>query len=574
MSSMISSLVVGFLLVFSFANAQSNGVPKLDLETQFYEEVAEDSLGQEVKVDSFLSEIPDGLSNKHITPECDPHRFEDRLLKTKISTAEYYVKVKDFFAKCSGEFTANSTLGVLGLLKFARYQYNFLSHPQVKEFVVKLPNGTRVPGILALKTDPRPRPLVIVKCGVFCSAAQTASMKTYLMHLFDQSPFNVLMLANQTGIDYIYHNKRVSLGGWTEGYEALQVGKWMREKWEYKDRISSIHLMGISLGGNAAVMGASYNDRFPMNDGRKVFNSVTAICPVVSLKPTLERLFGSKSVGRVFSVVSKRHFKAARNFVSDVPDLITDEKIPSSRFDMADFIGTLAATSLKRRGVDIPNTESFFKANNFWNLKAPVETPMLVWASKDDMIVHNDINAAVVEHDNYYEKSSNVGVLNFKYGNHCAFSSSYGTQISAAVLRTFVLAHSPEFVDEYNHKEILPWPFAFENLGPEYEHVGQSWNFYSRSERVKVSFRLFDWKKSESCRKKGPWKAEGECISTKEYWLPISSLKVLGAKVPTTDSEAQALTREFNTKIEFRIDGHPLNGTNQNKFYMTWKSRF
>ncbi|AFY00541.1 hypothetical protein [Bdellovibrio bacteriovorus] len=577
MSLQIFSMFVGIGIASSLtlsAQAQSLAdAPKVDLETQFYQELAKEAGADVPQTKGIFEEVPDGLSTKEITPACDPRRFEDSIIGKKLSTAQYYNVARAYFAKCSGELTQKSWTGLLGLLKFSKFQYPFFSHPQVKEFMVKLPDGTRVPGVLALKQDARPRPLVIVKCGVFCSASQSASMKSYLMHLFDQSPFNVLLLANQTGMDYIYYNKRVTLGGWSEGYEAIEVGKWMMEKWEHKDRISSLHLMGISLGGNAAVMGAAFNDKYLLPNGRKVYNSVTAICPVISLRPTLDHLYGTQVVGRAFAKMTKEHFKEARNYVADVPDLITDNHIPSNRKDMADYIGSLASTSLQRRGI-ASTTPAFFKSNNFWNLKEEVKTPLMVWASKDDSVVNNRINAEVMEHDDLYEKSANVGVLNLKYGNHCGFSSSYGAQASAAVLRTFVLTHSPEFVDTYNTKQEMPWTFGFKKLGSQFEHIGQSWHFYSNSNQAKVVFRLFNWNGGSECADKGPWSGSGTCTSTREFWVPISSLSKLGARVPRTDAEAQALTREFNTKVEFRIKGHPLNGTYSSDFYMTWRSHF
>lgn len=579
MSSPIFSMFVGTMFVLSSisipaARAQSGRAgPASEIESEFYEELAKDS-GQDVPmIKGIFQEVPDGLSTKVITPSCDPRRFEDSVIGKKMSTSQYHKAVQAYFKKCSGELTKNSWKGVLGLLKFGKYQYPFLSHPQVREFMVKLADGTRVPGILALKQDPRPRPLVIVKCGVFCSAAQTPSLKSYLMHLFDQSPFNVLLLANQTGMDYIYYNKRVTLGGWSEGYEVLEVGKWMLKNWEYKERISSLHLMGISLGGNAAVMGAAFNDKYLLPSGNKVFNSVTAICPVVSLRPTLEYLYGSTIVGRIFAKMTRQHFTEARNYVTDVPDLITDDRIPSKRYEMADYIGTLASESLQRRSIASTPT-SFFKSNNFWNWKEEVKTPLLVWASEDDMVVNNRLNAEVIKNDDVYEKSGHVGVLNLKYGNHCAFSSAYGAQASAAVLRTFVLNHSPEFVDEYAYKKQKPWSLGFKKLGSQYEHIGQNWNFYSNSDQVKVTFKIFNWLGGDSCAAEGPWSGKSECVTSREYWLPISSLQEMGGRVPRTEAEAQALTREFNTKIEFRIKGHPLNGTHSHEFYMAWRNHF
>lgn len=575
MTSKVISICVS-IIFFTTNVAHAQGVPEsvtLDSDTKFYEGLAQDGEKDISTQMTILADVPDGLSNKDMSPQCDPRRLEDDVLNKKMTLSQYYSTVKKYFSQCSGELTQNTFLGKLGLLKFSRVIYPFLSHPQISEFMIKLPDGTKVPGILAMKKDPKPRPLVIVKCGVFCSAAETSSLKNYMMHLFDQSPFNVLILANQTGMDYIFYNKRMTIGGWGEGYESLQVGKWMLEKWENRDRISSIHLMGISLGGNAAVLGASYNDKFPLASGKKVFNSVTAICPVVSLRPTLDTLYKSLIVGSLFTKMTKGHFSEASSYVTDVPDMLAADKFPRQKEEFTKYIGTLAVTSMNRRGI-ATDLNTFYKSTNFWNLKEEVKTPMLVWASKDDSVVNNRLNAAVVEHDDMYEKSANVGVVNLQYGDHCGFATAYGAQASATVLRTFVLQNSPEFLPSYNVKQNLPWKFGFKKMGPQYEHVGQTWKFTSGSDKVKVSFRVFNWSSNEECSSKGPWGASASCVTSHDYWVPLSSFSSLGARVPRTEAEAQALTREFNTKIEFRVSGHPLNGTNSKDFYMTWRSHF
>lgn len=569
-------IFIFWLFLWGSIQTFAQSVPQIfdrETETRLYQRLTADLEETQIPKKGFLEEIPDGLSTKDIEPQCDPRRFEDSVIGQNLTTSDYFVRLRRYFSSCQRELTVNSPKGKWGLLKFSRFIYPFLSHPQVSEFLINLPDGTKVPGVLALKKDPRPRPLVIVKCGVFCSAAQTASVKSYLMHLFDQSPFNVLILANQTGMDYIYHNKRISIGGWTEGFEALQVGKWMQEKWELRDRISSVHLMGISLGGNAAVLGASYNEFYRLQNGKRVFNSVTAICPVVSLKPTLDKLYDGLFVGKVFAITTKEHFLEAKKYIKDVPELILEETLPQNPRAYPEFIGRLAAESLSRRGSNIDDV-TFFKKNNFWNYPIISETPMLIWASRDDSVVSNRYNAQAIQYDDQYEQLPHVSVLNLKYGEHCGFSAVYGAQASAAVLRTFVLQHSPEFMQDYAKKRTLAWPFKFPRLPSEYEHVGQTWMFQKGSTEVKVSFRIFNWLAEGECGELGPWAAPKQCTQSWDYKVPISSLAVMGARVPQTDAEAQALTREFNTKVEFRISGHPLNGTNSDKFFMSWRSYF
>ncbi|MDG0818065.1 alpha/beta hydrolase family protein [Bdellovibrio svalbardensis] len=572
MTAMMFNFVLSVLFISVATQAQTVSSKNDNREAQFLTEVAQKADPDQATTQSFLEEIPDGLSTKDISPACDPKIFEDSVLSKKRSSAEYFKLAKDYFKRCEYELSARSPKGVIALLKYSMYKYPFLQHPQVSEFTMKLSNGVQLPAIMALKQDGRPRPLVVVKCGTFCSASESPSMKAYLMSLFDQSPFNVVLLASQTGLDYMALNHVVQLGGYSEGYEALLAGKWLKEQWAYRDRISSMHLMGISLGGSAAIYGATYNDMYPQTDGSKVFSSVAAICPVVSLKPTLEHLYSSFIVGPIFAKLTKNQFMDARGDLADVPDLLVEGRIPKKTAEMADFLGELTSTSLQRRGI-ASTPSSYFKSNNFWNLRTKIQTPMLVWASKNDIIVNNKINARVIEQDDYYEKSPNVGVLNLSYGSHCGFHGAYGPLAASTVLRTFVMSHSPEFSANYQ-QNTTPWNFGFKKMYSVEEHVGQSFEFASKSSDVKVSFRIFNWS-GKQCQEQGPWAGNGMCITTKSYTVPVTSLKQLGARVPRNNIEAQTLSREFNTKVEFRTkDQKPLNGSSASEFVMTWRTAF
>ncbi|MBO9666899.1 MAG: hypothetical protein J7501_08810 [Bdellovibrio sp.] len=566
MASLKFNVIALLILISSVANAQKLTSSSESGETDFWLSVTRALDPSALSVQDIFTSVPSSQNYKDISPECDPKFFEDSVLAKKKNTPEYFKALKEYFSECQLELSQRSPKGALSLARMALDEYYFLQHPQVKKFVITLNNGTKVPAIMALKQDPTPRPLVILKCGVFCGATQSPMMKNYLIQLFDQAPFNVVLLANQTGMDYLYANSSLSLGGWGEGFESLQVGKWLREKWEYRERISSVHLMGMSLGGNAAVFGASYNDLYPMEDGKKVFSSVVAICPVMTLKPTLEVLYNDNTVGTVFTEMTKSQFRGARDHLTDIPDLLTDDKFPK-KSGMPDYLGSLASTSLQRRGI-ASTPASYFKNNNFWNLTHRIETPMLVWASKDDIVVSNKLNAQVMEKDEYYQNAPNVAVLNLNYGSHCAFSSAYGYQAASVVLRTFVLAHSPEFVDHYKRVEV-PWTFGFSKLNSIFVHVGQTWKFEAKSDKAKVTFRIFNWRATDACFVEGPWGETGKCVNERSYDIPIASLKVFGGRIPRNEVEAQVLTREFNSKVEFLSKGQPLNGTSNSEFVMS-----
>ncbi len=327
--------------------------------------------------------------------------------------------------------------------------------------------------------------------------------------------------------------------------------------------------MGISLGGSAAVFGAAYNDTYKKAYGKNLFNSVAAICPVISLRTTLDYLYSSPALGQVFWYKTRQHLLGARAHLTDVPDMISQTKIPLQGF-MAGYLGDLAAASLSRRGIAMTRDQYFYN-NDFWSLKTIPTTPTLVWGSKNDPVVNYNINANRA--DGYFAGSKYSGVLGLEDGSHCAFASAYGSAASAAVLRTFVLKNSPEFITSQYTKNSTKVSVALTKLTSKEVHVTQAWEFTKDSDKVVLSFKVFDGSDS-TCASKGPWSASEDCKTTHRFTYPVSAFKSLGARMPATETEAQALTREFNTKVEFRTSKTPLNGTNSSEIYASWRAGY
>lgn len=505
-----------------------------------------------------------------VKSECDPKRLDELVDKNKTSK-KFYTDVKAYFKRCNRDLTKGGWRGPASLVKFAQNKYPFFEHSLIKPFQIPAGDGVVVPAVLALKPGSTPRPLVIVKLGVFSPALDVTSARNYMMHLYDQTPFHVVFLANQTGLDYIATNKRVSLGGWSEGAEALQAAIWLKNNEELSSKFSSMHLMGISLGGNAAVFGAAYNDAYKKQTGIKIFNSVTAICPVITLKNTLDKLYQDSLVGSVFYKFTKDQFINARDYVVDVPDLLKDSDFPETTL-MGNYIGFLASTSLQRRGI-ASTTDKFLKSNNFWNLQEKLETPLLVWASKDDMVVRNEINAAIFEKDTYYSKESPyVDVLNMDHGNHCAFSSSYGMASTSAVLRTQVLQHSPEF-QGYWSKKMLSSTFPKPHLKPSQRHLEQEWKFVPQRRFVYLTYKIFDSQRDVACEELDPTQTvvPNRCTFDRTYLIPFSEMAELKLAVPKNETEAAASARDLNSRTEFVSQGRSINGTRANAYKMIWR---
>lgn len=170
------NFVISMVLLFSdlaFAEDLSEFL-NTNADDRIYEVLSTDQIDHDYQHNDFLRIMPVGNGNSQFSPSCDPKQFENQILKEKLSTKQYFQKINRYFKCCQNELNRNAFLRRLGLLQFSKVIYPFLSHPQVSRFLVKLSNGSKIPDILALKRDSRPRPLIILKCGFFCSAAQTA----------------------------------------------------------------------------------------------------------------------------------------------------------------------------------------------------------------------------------------------------------------------------------------------------------------------------------------------------------------------------------------------------------------
>ena len=118
-------------------------------------------------------------------------------------------------------------------------------------------------------------PVAYVIAGVFLFLSGYL-FRNILMHGFDESPFNILVLNGNTSAEYFMDNQRVSVGGFDEGRQAIAIAQWLRTKSPIADRIASLHLIGISNGSHGTLYAAAYNDYFKLPNGEHPINSVAA----------------------------------------------------------------------------------------------------------------------------------------------------------------------------------------------------------------------------------------------------------------------------------------------------------
>lgn len=513
-----------------------------------------------------LGWTPTGASDRPEPAGCEPFRLEEILLRTHQSTYRQANELKDFFAQCGPALRGVNPLTIGSVLSLAETKYEICDHPAMRKVIIKLPTGELIRGVLALKPGHARRPLVITKCGVLCNTGDSA-MRFLLMHLFDESPFNVLALASDSGSDFVKDNGYLAPGGLREGHQIIHVAKMMRAS-PFGARISSIHFVGVSLGGQGGLYASILNDHLRADGQSPLLASTLATCPVVDLQPSIEGLFGDP----VKKLFWKKMFQsAAAGAISNMPKLnkllAHWKDLSSSEFPRAIAEGAARFYRARKPGwllppfenISISTHDDFWRANRFTEFaRRPVRTPTLIFAADDDDLIETEQNALalsrIVEEVRKTPDGRNTGLaaLTVASGNHCAFNLVYGWRTASSLYRSFVLSRSPELSSRKRVK--------FVSLRAPLDSTLYRGESVARAMVVfKPGAAAFTLKTqafaahSEECAGIDPAVAPKNCLREDKVEVQFASLAkhASWARVPRTEAEAESLTRWANVNLRF-----------------------
>lgn len=533
--------------------------------------------------------IPTGVGERIPEPECQASLLERQLLEDKSLSRP--VILNNFFARCEAKLARFGQHNLLSLQKLDRAKYEFLKNPLIREIVFDLREGDIsssaehreiVRGILALKPGTSPRPLLLIICGLFCSVSDSTLFRNLLMHGGDESPFHVMVLNSNTSPEFYLDNRRGPAAGFSEGRTAILIADWLRRHSELRDKFSSLHLMGVSNGGQAALFAAGFNRPNHLWGEASPLNSVTALCPVVNAKPSLEYVFEQSQVRQLFY---KRFWSLIEEVHPDVPALqrLVDLNRPVPARGIGPLYAAVALDYYHGHELNwaLPPFHNFTldSADDYWELNrfakypsSTIATPTLIWAPRNDGIVRYAENVGTLEET--YRENPYVNILATPHGNHCGFSLAYGWDTTSAILRTHILSHSPEFLGRRRVEEIQISRADYPQLGDDEKHIGQEWIAHVGQENLELNFRIFDPKASPNpvIRCEGdPFAAPFVCYRRSTIAIPLANLSSLGIAVPQSEIEAQVLTRWLNANIRMlAADGGLLSGTNALPWGIRW----
>src|SRR6202042_1323565 len=105
--------------------------------------------------------------------------------------------VSEFFDRCGTILSRFAPTKLGALLRLEDQEFSIDDRATLHEVVFTLPFQIVIHGLLALKPSAKPRPMLIVICGTACNLGDN-SARVVLGPLFDENPFNVLVLPSVT----------------------------------------------------------------------------------------------------------------------------------------------------------------------------------------------------------------------------------------------------------------------------------------------------------------------------------------------------------------------------------------
>jgi predicted alpha/beta-fold hydrolase len=423
-----------------FTQIPTSQISIIDMNSpQFLEDPAEYPPIARFLLSSKLKYSP-ALERKPISKEC----------------SKGYERASDYLTRCDSELQSGTNDPIRNTYETMMIDLKPEQHPNVRFVMFHLPNGIQLKGLLALKGDQKKRPLILLRLGIFSNVREFFPERYLFMQMFEQSPFNLLILESASSTEFTLRNKILSLGGVDEGVQDIQISRLIQADSQPVSRfISSVHVMAVSFGGHGALFAALLNDISRDHPIR----SVTTFCPLVHFKETFNFHL---SQGMYFYLMEYWIRNRLRSLRDVMPDL-----------DQENFVQSIFAHLEKNyngapsldTNVTLPAgmsafTKNYWKANDFWPFFKQVKTPILILATEKDPIVPVGLNVETLLDGSTDVDKSNITSHIFQKGYHCSLPAAYDWYNTADFLIHYILSKEPRFV---SRERVLKFPIGIDD---------------------------------------------------------------------------------------------------------------
>ncbi|AHI05008.1 hypothetical protein BDW_02500 [Bdellovibrio bacteriovorus W] len=398
-------------------------------------------------LETVLSWTPQGKVQLMSTP-CDPDVWQSRMQDSRISASIQLqgALVQKYFQECRTELETGKNSFLRNATEMMTMKLQSHQHPFMRRVVLGLPGGVKLKGLLALKGDNKRRPLVVIRLGIFSNVEDFKPERAWLMMLFEQAPFNVLLVENMTSSDFIMNNAGFAFGGYDEGIQNIHIAKILTDPLQpISQLVESVHLFGVSLGGHG-VLYASLLNKFNSPKTRPLIQSFTALCPVVDLQKSMEGLVAGGAKSAFVDYWGRQRLKGLDK---KIPTLVTYDNFSFLSKAISEvakiYQGGLSYNSSIQLPPGIKDGTNFWELNNFWKNYKDVQQPVMIYATSQDPAVPFSYNSQRLRDKTLDYSSKNIRVIELPQGIHCTLPVAYDWHSISSLLQSYVLSHSPKF---------------------------------------------------------------------------------------------------------------------------------
>ncbi len=502
-----------------------------------------------------------------VKDKCRPYHLNNKL-NGITNDKDYIIALRRYFKSCDRKLINGLRGKYSDLLKLGYRKYNVLDNKNAHSFRLEFDNNESIEGYLALKPG-KVRPLVIVKCGVFCNGKSSSTNDMITTALYDSGPFHVMMVANHTGPKNIHDNARVNFGGFIEGQELMQIAKWAKKDSYFKKYINEVHVLGVSLGGHAALYTSILNEYLD----EKIISSVIGYCPVVDIQDSVYDVTARGLIGPIVSHVVK---KLIRDNFDNIPDLKnyfnsdwkTNPKTMASKLAKvnSNYVRSLDSSEFMQpyTNIEVEGADHLMDLGDFISQAKKVTTPTFVWASKNDPIVINKRNSGKLEKAfPYPTKNKNIQVLNVKKGSHCSVFESYDYKTASTILNNFFIRNSKS-LQKSKTRHVASINYKQPKLNHGEKYVTPRLLTFPNFDKVVIQYKIYTGPPYMN-----PFYAPDRSFRYETVEIPYDILP-FKVDVPTSKVESQVLTRWLNSNISFKRDGQLLIKSKQAPNQFEW----
>lgn len=491
---------------------------------------------------NIISWIPTG-EPKLMSTACAPEVWAARLQDPRVQKSAQLqgALVQKYFQDCRAELETGDDGWFVNVRRMMTMKYDPQGHPFLRRVVVNLPGNVKLKGLLGLKGDMKRRPLVIVRLGIFSNVEDFKPERAWLMMLFEQSPFNVLMLENMSSPDFVANNSRFSFGGYDEGIQNIQVARLLTDPVEpLSQLVDSIHLFGISLGGHG-VLYSSLLNKYNSPKRGPLINSFTALCPVVNLRATMESLTHSGMKSAFVDLWSRQRLQGLDRKIPALETFESFSYLSKAISEIArTYHGGLSYVNSVKLPPGVEDSIHFWELNDFWRYYKQVEEPVLIYATEQDPAVPYDLNAQQLQNKELKVDSKNIRVVELPQGVHCTLPVPYDWSAITSLFQSYILSHSPDFKMTERHLDV--------------DLSDEEWKgFFDQGSRVRFEVEEPGKKSGFVTIALEVENARGQ-EKTMNLSLPLSQFDFRFLNKDMTGSEQEMIVRWLNQNLKVSID--------------------